>query len=97
MKKQSRKKRKLEYIRFKNKLRKFEPVMFLFKITDTLLEEKDIITDVVDYRVKELSVKYKLNLGLVDIVIGSIGYDFLNHLKSVKVKIQRLKHNELKR
>ena len=97
MKKQSRKKRSLEYIRFKNKLRKFEPVMFLFKITDTLLEEKDIITDVVDYRVKELSVKYKLNLGLVDIVIGSIGYDFLNHLKSVKVKIQRLKHNELKR
>ena len=94
MKKQSRKKRNLEYIRFKNKLRKFEPIAFVFKITDTLLEEKEIISDVVDYRVKELSVKYKLNLGLVDIVIGSIGYDFLNNLKSVKVKIQRLKHNE---
>ena len=94
MKKQSRKKRNLEYIRFKNKLRKFEPIYSVFKITNCLSHENRVVDEILGYHIKELSRKYKMNLGLVDLSIGLDSDDFLIGLRTVKATIQRLKHNE---
>lgn len=94
MKRQSRKKRRLEYIRFKNRIRKFEPVRFAFKSSNELKQNTQDFTNIINNFISDLKRKYKLELYLVNIETGLSRHDFSRGLHTVKITLKRLKHNE---
>ena len=94
MKKQSRKKRNLEYIRFKNKIRQFIPVKYSFKSTYLLNEDNGEISEAINHFINRIEHKYKLNISLEYYKTGLTDNDFCNELYTVVLTLKRLKHNE---
>ena len=89
MKRLSNKKRKLIYIRQKNKLRLGGKLFNVFTISLEMLQDQKYVTDyiqnIVIYNIK----KYKMLLSF-DIQIGTCQDDFLMDTKTIKLTFTKL-------
>ena len=95
MKRQSRKKRRLEYIRYRNKLRDFNCIKIVLKASSScsysaFREIERMVSD----KVKEVKDHYFIDLDDVQYILGVTSEDLLNNTITITAKLKRLKHNE---
>ena len=81
-------KRKLKYIREKNRLRLGGYLTYHFKVTSHI--EDIYFVGELNIQLKEWSKYFKLNLYINKIDIGRCDSDFLNDLKTIKYRISKL-------
>lgn len=76
----NRKQRNLQYIRFKNRLRRFERAYFIQKISNQLLKENyadNFIDNTIKSNVLKIEKKYKTPLNIVSQKLGIVEDDFM--------------------
>ena len=87
------KKRKLKYIREKNKLRKLGCLVFTTSFSADSFEcdnkIKDIINDIINDYILKMSKYYKLPLQITKIDIGFTNLDFLTETKTIRLTIKK--------
>ena len=89
MKRLSNKKRKLIYIRQKNKLRLGGKLFNVFTNSLEMLQDKKYVTDYIQNIVIDNIKKYKMLLSF-DIQIGTCQDDFLMDTKTIKLTFTKL-------
>lgn len=95
MKRQSRKKRRLEYIRYKNKLRRFNCIEIVLK-TSSLYQHLAFrkIEQMAYDKVKYIKDYYYIELDDIKYSLGVTAEDILNDTITIKAKVKRLRHDE---
>jgi hypothetical protein len=90
-----RKKRKLEYIRTKNKIRKGLPVPKMVKVSDALVQSKVdfgiFIYEVYPEMVDDLKKYWHLNFMPVSWQLGHDGDDIVNALQTLRIEFKHFK------
>jgi len=87
----NRKKRNLNYIRLKNKLRKGDIISNFEKISNSLTtqEEELFFDNVIKQHEINYKKKYKLNLKLYSCELGLLGDDFMKNLTTIKLNFKK--------
>jgi hypothetical protein len=83
------KKRKLKYIREKNKLRKLGSLVFTTSFSADSFECDNKIKDFINDYILKMSKYYKLPLQITKINIGFTSLDFLNGTKTIRLTIKQ--------
>ena len=87
----NRKKRNLNYIRLKNKLRKGDIISEIERFTQTFTEQSKlfILKNAIKQHETNFKKKYKLNIKLYSYQIGYLGNDFKNNTLTIKLNFKK--------
>ncbi len=90
MKRESRKKRKLQYIREKNAYRNGVPCNLFFKMSSDIMEDKlyceSLINNQINAATLKLKKKFKMNFDHIKSEIGLCDDDFIRDIITVKLQ-----------
>lgn len=87
----NRKKRNLNYIRLKNKLRKGDIITNIEKVSNSLTtqEQELYFANVIKEHEINYKKKYKLNIKLYSCQSGHLGEDFIKNLITIKLNFKK--------